>query len=236
MMVYSAYRFRLEPNGQQSDRLSQFAGCARLVWNKNLERQKGQLEQKKKVFSYAESCKALTQFKKEVSFLTDVHSQPLQQVLKDQDLAMRDFLAGLKGMPRFKKKGRHDCFRFPQGVKVDEKKIYLPKIGWVKFRKSREIVGTIKNVTVSRTGGKWFVSIQVERVEVEPKHPSSTAVGIDLGVALFATLSDGQVFKPVDSFKVRQKKLANQQRSLARKVKGSENWKKQKSAIQKTHV
>jgi putative transposase len=236
MIVLSAYRFRLAPNGQQSDRLSQFAGCARLVWNNNLERQKGQLDQKKKVFSYAESCKALTQLKKEVSFLKDVHSQPLQQVLKDQDLAMRDFLAGSKGMPRFKKKGRHDSFRFPQGVKVEEKKIYLPKIGWVKFRKSREIEGTIKNVTVSRTAGKWYVSIQVERVEVEPKHPSNSAVGIDLGVALFATLSDGQAFMPVDSFKVRQKKLAKQQRSLARKVKGSENWKKQKSAIQKTHV
>jgi putative transposase len=236
MMVHSAYRFRLEPNGQQSDRLSQFAGCTRLVWNKNLERQKGQLDQRKKVFSYAESCKALTQLKREVSFLKDVHSQPLQQVLKDQDLAMRDFLAGSKGMPRFKKKGRHDSFRFPQGVKVEEKKIYLPKIGWVKFRKSREIVGTIKNVTVSKTAGKWYVSIQVEREQAEPKHPSSTAIGIDLGVALFATLSDGQAFMPVDSFKVCQKKLAKQQRSLARKVKGSENWKKQKSIIQKTHV
>ncbi|MCC6981228.1 MAG: transposase, partial [Candidatus Melainabacteria bacterium] len=236
MMVLFAYRFRLEPNGQQNDRLSQFAGCTRLVWNKNLELQKAQLDQEKKVFSYAESCMALIQLKKEVSFLKDVHSQPLQQVLKDQDLAMRDFLAGSKGMPRFKKKGSHDSFRFPQGVKVEEKKIYLPKIGWVKFRKSREIEGTIKNVTVSRTAGKWFVSIQVEREIEEPKHPSVSVIGIDLGVALFATLSDGQAFMPVDSFKVCQKKLAKQQRSLARKVKGSENWKKQKSAIQKTHV
>jgi len=236
MNVLSAYRFRLEPNGQQSDRLSQFAGCARLVWNKNLELQKGQLDQKKKILSYAESCKALTQLKREVSFLKDVHSQPLQQVLKDQDLAMRDFLAGSKGMPRFKKKGRNDSFRFPQGVKVEEKKIYLPKIGWVKFRKSREIEGTIKNVTVSRTAGKWYVSIQVEREIEEPKHPSVTVIGIDLGVSLLATLSDGQAFMPVDSFKVCQKKLAKQQRSLARKVKGSENWKKQKSAIQKTHA
>jgi len=156
--------------------------------------------------------------------------------LKDQDLALRDFLAGSKGMPRFKKKGRHDSFRFPQGVKVEQKEIYLPKIGWVKFRKSREIEGIIKNVTVSRTAGKWYVSIQVERVELVPKHPSSSAVGIDLGVALFATLSDGQAFMPVDSFKVCRKKLAKQQCSLARKVRGSENWKKQKSAIQKTHV
>jgi putative transposase len=236
MMVRSAYRFRLEPNGPQNDRLARFVGCMRLVWNKNLELQKGRLDQKKRVFSYAESCNGLTQLKREFSFLRDVHSQPLQQVLKDQDLAMRDFLAGSKGMPRFKKKGRHDSFRFPQGVKVEEQKIYLPKIGWVKFRKSREIVGTIKNVTVSKTAGKWYVSIQVERAEVEPKHPSVSAVGIDLGVALFATLSDGQVFMPVDSFKVCQKKLAKQQRSLARKVKGSENWKKQKSAIQKTHA
>ncbi|MCC6981568.1 MAG: transposase [Candidatus Melainabacteria bacterium] len=236
MIVLSAYRFRLEPNGQQNDRLSQFAGCMRLVWNKNLELQKGQLDQKKKVFSYAESCKALTQLKREISFLKDVHSQPLQQILKDQDLALKNFLAGSKSMPRFKKKGRHDSFRFPQGVKVDQKKIYLPKIGWVKFRKSREIEGTIKNVTVSRTAGKWHVSIQVEREIEEPKHQSVFAVGIDLGVALFATLSDGQVFMPVDSFKVCRKKLAKQQSSLARKVKGSENWKKQKSAIQKTHV
>ncbi|MCC6981250.1 MAG: transposase, partial [Candidatus Melainabacteria bacterium] len=214
MMVRSAYRFRLEPNGPQNDRLARFVGCMRLVWNKNLELQKGRLDQKKRVFSYAESCNGLTQLKREFSFLRDVHSQPLQQVLKDQDLAMRDFLTGSKGMPRFKKRGRHDSFRFPQGAKVEQKKLYLPKIGWVKFRKSREIEGIIKNVTVSRTAGKWYVSIQVEREAEVPKHPSVSAVGIDLGVALFATLSDGQVFMPVDSFKVCQKKLAKQQRSL----------------------
>src|SRR5205814_2316928 len=75
-----------------------------------------------------------------------------------------------------------------------------PKLGWLRYRNSRKVFGTVKNVTVSLSCGKWFVSIQTER-EVEQPVPRGGAVGIDLGVARFATLSDGSFYVPLNSFK-----------------------------------
>ncbi len=172
---------------------------------------------------------------KELLFLGVVHSQPLQQVLMDLDRALKDSFKKVKAFPKFKKKGKQDSFRFPQGVKIDNDQIYLPKMGWFKFRKSRDIEGTIKNVTISKTAGKWYVSIQVEADIAEPVHPGKSAVGIDMGVTRFATMSDGSVLEPINSFRRWETRLAREQRNLARKAKFSSNWKKQKAKIQRIH-
>ncbi|MGK0290157.1 MAG: putative transposase, partial [bacterium] len=100
--------------------------------------------------------------------------------------------------------------------------------GKVKFIKSREIEGIIKNATVSLHAGKWYVSFQTEFEVEEPKHASISQVGIDLGITRFATLSNGDFLKPLNSFKKLEKKLAKEQQKLATKTKFSNNWKKQK--------
>jgi len=141
-----------------------------------------------------------------------------------------------KCFPIFKKKGLHDSFRYPQGFKITSNVIYLPKIGWIPFFKSRDIEGNLKNVIVSRKGKHWFVSIQTEREVAEPAHTSTSSIGIDMGVKRFATLSDGTYYEPLNSFKALQKKLAYEQRNLARKVKFSNNWLKQKSVISRLHI
>ena len=92
----------------------------------------------------------------------------------------------------------------------------------------------VKNVTVSQSCGKWFVSIQTER-EVEQPIPNGGAVGIDLGIARFATLSDGTFHAPVNSFRRHEKALRKAQQALCRKVKFSRNWKKAKARIQRIH-
>ncbi len=94
--------------------------------------------------------------------------------------------------------------------------------------KSREIIGATRNVTISRRGKHWFVSIQTEQQVKKPLHPSNSVVGIDMGVKRFATLSDGSFVEPLSSLDKLEKKLAGQQRKLARKVKGSANWRKHK--------
>ena len=100
---------------------------------------------------------------------------------------------------------------------------------------SREVLGTVKNVTVSGKQGKWFVSIQTEREAEQPAHPSVSMIGVDVGVARFATLSDGTVFEPVNGFKQQQERLSRQQRAMAHKQKFSNNWKKAKAKVTKTH-
>jgi len=144
-------------------------------------------------------------------------------------------------MPRFKRKndGR-DSIRLVQFAKycrLEANLVKLPNgLGLVKFRKSQDIKGTIKNVTISKQGGHWFVSFGTEQeLSQKPVHPSKSAVGIDLGVSKLVTTSNGEVIKPKNSFKTNQKKLAKLQRQLSKKVLFSQNWKKQNRKIQKLH-
>jgi putative transposase len=140
--------------------------------------------------------------------------------------------------PKFKKKGRSESFRYPQGCKLDQanSRIFLPKLGWVRYRNSREVLGTVKNVTVSGKQGKWFVSIQTEREVETPVHPSTAIVGIDLGIARLATLSDGSHVAPLNSLKRQENALAKAQRVMGRKQRFGNNWKKAKARVQKIHA
>ena len=173
----------------------------------------------------------------ETQWLKDSPSQPLQQSLKDLERAYKNFFRKRAAFPRFKKRGQNDAFRYPQGVKLDQEnsRIFLPKLGWMRYRNSRQVTGVVKNVTVSQSCGKWYISIQTESEVSTPAHPSASMVGLDAGVAKLATLSDGTVFEPVNSFQKNQKTLARLQRQLSRRVKFSNNWQKQKRKIQRLH-
>jgi putative transposase len=223
MIIRKGYRFLLKPTAKQAALFSRFVGCSRFVWNKALELQKAQIESKHAVLTYSKICAPLKQWKDELTFLKEAHSQPLQQSLKDLCAAFEQFFSGAKGYPKFKKRGKQDSFCFPQGTKVEDNKVYLPKIGWVVFKKSQEIDGTIKNVTVSRSNDRWFVSFQVEMEVAEPVHPSNTEIGIDLGVTRFATLSDGMFIAPINSLGAAKARLARAQRRLSKKQKYSKN-------------
>lgn len=198
------------------------------------------LENKQPLLWYQEAAFWLTRWKQseEYGFLRDAPSQPLQQTLKDLERAYRDAFdknQPLKRLPRKKRKYQHTAFRYPQGVKIDNRRIYLPKIGWVGFFHSQSIVGTVKNATVSYRAGRWHVSVQVEMEIPEPRHPATSDVGIDLGVAKFAALSNGITFDSTNAYRKHEKQLARAQRALARKVKFSANWKRQKRRIQRLH-
>lgn len=240
MIKRMAFRFQLKTNPGLERQLSRAAGCSRLVWNKGLALQKERLEAGLSCLSYAKLAALLVGWKQEeeTAFLSEVHSQPLQQSLMQLDRALQDAFdkTSPKQFPRFKKRGKQDSFRYPQGVKLEEadSRIYLPKIGWVRYRKSRAVTGVVRNATVSRHGGKWYVSVQTEE-KAAPQHSSRTSVGIDLGVVKLATLSDGTVYWPLNSFKRHAAQLARLQRSLSRKVKFSANWRKQKEKIVRLH-
>ncbi len=143
-------------------------------------------------------------------------------------------------MPRFKRKSDgFDSIRlvqFDKYCRIEGNRVKLPNgIGLVKFRKSQDIIGTIKNVTISKKSGRWYLSFGCEREIENPIHPSKTAIGIDLGITRLISTSDGQYIKPKNSFKSNQVKLAKLQRQLSRKVLFSQNWKKQNRKIQKLH-
>lgn len=236
VLIYRAYKFELKTNASQRQHLDMFAGCCRFVWNKVLALQVDLLNQQSAFLSYIDCASELVKWKNtECSFLKNVNAQILQQTLMNLDKALKSVSTNGTGFPKFKKKGQRSSFRCPQDIKIDADRIYFPKLGWFKFHKSRDIDGKIKNVTVSTSGGKWYVSIQVELEIADPIHPSDTAVGIDLGVVRLATMSDGVVIEQVSSFRKHEATLVRAQRKLSRKVKYSNNWRKQKAKIQKLH-
>jgi len=242
VIIRKGYVFRLKPDAATESRIRQTAGSCRFIWNRALAIQNERMGQHEGVQGYGAMCKALLTWKDnpETAFLKEAHSQVQQQKLKDLRRAFDDFFdpkQPLKRHPVFKKKvdGR-DSFRYPQGFKIDNRRVFLPKIGWVGFFKSREIEGTPKNVTVRQHAGQWYIAVQAEIETMDPAVRLSPLVGGDLGVARFLTLSDGTKYKPLTSFRRLEKKLAIEQRKLSRKVKKSANWKKQKARIARLHA
>jgi putative transposase len=233
-----AFKFELRPNGEQLRNLRQFAGSCRFVYNKALALNVERYEKKEKRLGYAGLCALLPNWKMEHEFLSNVPAQALQQSLKNLERAYTNFFQKRADFPKFKKKGQRESFRIPQGFEIENQngRIKLPKLGWMRYRKSQDILGEASNVTVSESCGKWYVSVQTEREVDTPQHPSTSAVGMDWGVVNFVTLSDGEVVEQCQPLKKFLPKLAKLQRRMARKKKFSKNWRKAKARITKLHM
>jgi len=238
MQRLQAYKYELMPDGEQERDMRRFAGSCRFVYNKALAMQKENHEAGNKFIGFAGLCKALTGWRNgvETPWLKDAPCHPLQQALKDLEKAYKNFFEKRSDFPSFKRKGSGDSFRYPdpKQIKLDQanNRLFLPKLGWLRYRNSRDVLGELRNVTVSQSGGKWFASIQTQR-EVEQPLPTATTaigIGIDVGIARFATMSDGSFITPLNSFKKHQQRLAHYQRRMSRKVKFSSNWKKARPA------
>lgn len=225
------------PNGEQLRNLRQFAGSCRFVYNKGLARNVERYEKKEKRLGYAGLCALLPNWKMEHEFLSDVPAQALQQALKNLERAYTNFFKKRADFPKFKKKGQRESFRIPQGFEVDNQngRIKVPKVGWMRYRKSQDVLGEAKNLTISESCGKWFVSVQTEREVAKPQHPSTSAVGMDWGVVRFFTLSNGEYQDQCQPLKKFLPKLAKRQRRLAKKKKFSKNWRKAKARVRKLH-
>lgn len=242
MQRLQAYRFELKPNGEQVRAMCRYAGACRFVYNKALVLQKENHEAGNKFINYVAMAKHLTKWRNsaETEWLKDAPYHPLQQALKNLDKAYKNFFEKRADFPLFKRKGSGQSFRYPdpKQIKLDQgnDRICLPKLGWLRYRNSREVLGEVRNVTVSQSGGKWFASIQTLR-EIEQQHPTATtAIGIDAGIIRFATMSNGDFVVPLNSFKKQQPRLARYQRSMSRKVKFSNNWKRAKVRVQKIYA
>ena len=237
MLKRQAFKFEIMPNGEQIRRINQFCGCSRFVFNHALAWRDAQYTQDNSIkFSYTKIANLLPQWKNTFPWLKDCSAQVLQQSLKDLEKAFSSFFQKRADFPKFKKKGIKERIRFPQKCKLEQhnNRLYLPKIGWVRYRNSRNVVGEIKNVTVSKKCGRFYASIQTECEVKIPKHQGGE-IGIDMGIIRFATLSNGEYFEPLNAFKTYKGKLAKLQRQLKNKVKFSKNWQKLQARIAKLH-
>lgn len=224
--------FRLYPTPEQAAQMAQIAGACRFVYNLALEQRRDWYRPGRK-FNFASQCREATQLRAEVDWLKAVPVHTLQQALRDLDRAYQNWWAGRAQAPTPRKKGLNDSFRFPDPVSLrvertsaSSGRIKLPKLGWVKLRGWQELPGAIRNITVSRRAGQWFAAVQCEREVAEPVASTLPAVGIDMGVVIFAALSDGTTIAPANHGKRALKALRRAQRALARKKRGSANRRK----------
>ncbi len=244
-VILKAYKFRLDLTCEQSVRMAELSGCARWAWNKGLDRCLKLLDSGERIPGQTAITYWVKEFRDnpEHAFLKTSYTDNLQQKLRDLSLAwQRYFDPKLEASrPVFKKKqvDSDNSIRFvnfSKYCKIDNRRVKLPGgLGWCRFRKSRNIDGKIKNCTITRNAGHWFISFQVEQKVEQPVHPSTREVGIDMGVAKFVTLSDGSSIKPLNAYRKHESRLTQEQRRLAKKVKFSSNWRKQKQRITRLH-
>ena len=231
-----AFRYRIYPTKEQEVLLVKHFGCVRFIYNWGLEQKVKVYTETRKSISKYDLCRIVTGMRKSknTEWLSEVNAQSLQQSLNHLDMAFTRFFKEKKGFPKFKSK--HDnrqSFSIPQDTKVnfDNSRVYIPKFKeGIKCRFSRKFDGKIKTSTVSKTPtGKYFISILVETNDSIPsKAPinESKAVGVDLGIKTFATLSDGTEIQNPKNIKKSLKRLKRLQRSVSRKKKGSNSRKR----------
>jgi len=234
--IHKAYKVRLKLSEEQAKQFARTAGVCRLVWNLCLKQRTMVYSSRKKSMSSAVQMREITQLRQAYDWIKDAPSQVLQQKVLDLDKAYKNFFEGRADFPEFKKKGKTvDSFRFPQGFRIDNRRILLPKIGWVGFFKSQPIKGDLRHVTVSRTGKHWFASITCE-VVIASAAPRVKDVGIDMGIKKLCAMSDGKIVANPAVLDRYAKKLAKLQRHLARKTKFSKNFNKLKAKITALHI
>ena len=233
-VIQKTYKFRLYPNKEQEKMLANYFGSVRFVYNHFLAKRKEQYEQTRKSSNYYEQAKELTAMKKTEAFswLKEINSQTLQHALRHLETAYVNFFKGRTRFPRFHSKKHGGSFAVPQYFKVEGNRIFIPKFkGGIRFAKSQDVLGELRNMTVSVTpGGKYYVCIMAH-VQVGDLEKTNLSVGIDLGLKDFVITSNGDRYSSNKFIKKYSKKLATMQKHLSRKKKGSGSWNRQRIKV-----
>ena len=236
MLIRKAFRFRVYPNQAQQSALAIQFGHTRFVYNHYRTVREGYYLDTGTSLTYADCTTDLADvLKVEHPWLKEADSQAMQQAIKDLDRAYTNFFEGRAAYPTYRRKFDTQSIRYPQRFKVSNKRVYLPKVGWVKCIFHRPIEGEMKQCTVTQTkSGRYFVSISVE-MEVEEPVPTNGSVGIDLGLTTFAALSTGEKIDKPKHLHSSQRRLAIRQRRLSRKQKSSKQRNKARLPVAKLH-
>jgi len=239
--MHKTYKFRINPTTKQVKVLEHTLEICRVLYNSCLFDRKRNYEQSGKSLTRIQQQKILTSDKQRMGFLYDINAQVLQNVLFRVERAFQGFFRRIKtgekvGYPRFKNEGRYDSITYPQepAFQITEQGLRLSKIGTVKIKIHRPIIGIIKTCTIKREIDKWYACFSVEYEPVAKPIPNK-AIGVDVGIHSFVVLSDGKVIDNPKYLRKSEKKLVSKQRQLSKKKKGSRNRKKARIKIAKLH-
>jgi putative transposase len=215
--------------------------ACRWLYNHLLEERKQAWQEMETSVRLCDQVNCIPALKAERPSLAQVHSQVLQNVATRLDRAFAAFFRRVKagekpGYPRFRGRGWYNSFCYPgSGHKVDGRRVYLSKIGYVTAVIHRPLEGRVKTCCVKQAStGKWYVTFACE-VEDTPLRANESAVGIDVGLVEFATMSDGSALPNPRFFRADEKALAKAQRRLAKAVKGTPARRKRRKVVARIH-
>lgn len=237
--MYKAYRFRLYPDQMQKELIHKTFGCCRYVFNYFLAKRREVYEQEGKTLGYTACSSRLTQLKKELEWLKEPDSTALQTELRHLDEAFKRYFRKEGRFPKFKsKKNPVQSYTSKNNggtIAIQGNRIRLPKLGWMKFARSREVEGQIISATIRKNSSdKYFVSVLVD-TEIKPLPATDSSIGIDLGVKDFAILSNGEIIPNPRYLRKYEQKLIRWQRILSRRKQGGSNWHKARQKVVRLH-
>lgn len=237
--MLNATRMRIYPSEAQTKALAVQFGCARWVFNNALELSQTTYRKTGKGLTYHALAVRLPKLKQEFEWLGDADSQVLQQSLQNLAAAFDGFFAKRARYPRFKSRHDRQSIQYPQRVRIDGKRVYLPKVGWVRIVVHRAGEGRIKTVTVSREPcGHYYVSVLTDNDCPLPtvKMPKGGHfTGIDVGLIDFVVTGKGQHIVNPKHLLQAERNLNRKQRKLSRKQKGSNSRAKARRLVARAH-
>lgn len=222
-MIYQAFQYRLRERPAQAAQMRQFAGCRRFVWNKALAEQQARHAAGEPYAGFAAMCKWVTAWRNasDTAFLKSAPVHAMQDAVRSLDSAFKRFFRKEGGYPRFKRKTSDEGWRETDAtcfqVDVVNSRIKLPKVGWIRFRQSRPLLGTPCSVALRQNAKGWLVSIQTERDGLLT-NGATAAVGIDRGVTNTLAESTGRLTPALNAHKQHLVRLKRYQRACARKL------------------
>ena len=234
-----SFKVRIYPNKEQKLLLEKTFGANRFICNYFLNLKPKLYEFYKINLSYNNSSKALTELKKQKTWLKQVEAVSLQQTLRDLDSAYQNFFVGKSKYPNFKRKQDKNSYRTNQSIKINNRYITIPKIGMLRYRDKYKLeecnISKIYNVTISKTpSGNYFASISAE-VDIITFEKTNRSCGIDLGLKDFLIFDTGEKINNPKILKNLEKKYRKLAKAVSRKQLKSNNRNKARIKLVKFH-
>ena len=229
---------RLKPNAEQRMALTGILVDSAETYNAALQERRDAWKLCHKSITYEDQCGELTQLRQDPRYATiavDIQREPLRRVDRAFKAFFRRCKAGEKtGFPRFRARARYDSFAWHE-PSLKDAAVLVPKLGCIRFKSHRPVEGQPKQATIKRCGGKWELRVVCDLGEAPPKVAVSNAVGIDLGLTNFATLSDGAVIDNPHFTRKHEVRIAAANRKLALKQKRSKNRIRAREVLRRAH-
>jgi putative transposase len=239
MIHHKTFNYRIYPNDEQIVLLRKTLGSCRFVFNHFLGQWNQAYETTGIGLSYYSCSTELPAMKREWPWLKEVDSIALQSSVRNLADAFKRFFKNQNDAPRFKSR-KHPVQSYTTrstngNIAVKGDHLQLPKLGWVRFAKSRELAGRILSATVRLApSGKWFAAVVCE-ADIHPLPRTDRTLGIDMGIKQLAVTTEGlAIDNPRYSLRY-ERQLAKWQRIMARRQQGGSNWHKAKRKIARIH-